>query len=168
MSSRGVNCSILSDKHHTPGSRLIIMNIHNSYFAIKNPLHILDRWFHPYKHTAQIDYEGKNLHIAWTNRAEQAFRKRNTPLYVEMQIYFTCVVQKRVLFHEQSKYPGHSVNEALNITLRPVQAESCDPIEFAKNHPVSHEYSSTAAQKLRPSTLQIDFKGGQWNGEFSI
>jgi len=144
------------------------MNIHNSYFSIKNPMLILDRWRHPFRHESCIDYAGKELRITWTARAEQAFQKRDTPLIVEMQIYFSCVVQKRILFHDQSEHPTQTVNDSLNITLRPVQAESCDPVEFAKNHPVSHQYTSTAAKKLRPSALQIDFKNGMWCGEFSI
>lgn len=144
------------------------MNIHNSYFSIKNPILILDRWLHPYRNESDIDYEGKKLHISWTARAEQAFQNRDTPLIVEMQIYFSCVVQKHILFHDQCEYPTQTVNDSLNITLRPVQAESCDPVEFAKNHPVDHEYTSSAAKKLRPSQLQLDFKKGKWCGEFLI
>lgn len=102
------------------------------------------------------------------SRAEQAFQKRDDPLIVEMQIYFSCVVQKRILFHDQCEYPTQTVNDSIKITLRPIQAESCDPVEFAKNHPVSHEYSSKAAKNLRPSALEIDFKEDKWCGEFSI
>jgi len=144
------------------------MNLHNSYFSIKNPLDIVDAWLHPFKHQTDINYNGKNLLISWTRRAEQQFRQRHTPLFVEMQIYFSCVVQKRILFYDQSEHPTQRVNDKLNITLRPVQAESCDPVEFAKNHPVAHEYASPAAKKLHPSALQLDFKNGQWCGEFSI
>ena len=129
---------------------------------------VLDRWLHPYLNKSDIDYKGKKLHVSWTARAEQAFQQRATPLTVEMQIYFTCVIQKRILFHDQCEYPTKTVTDSLNITLRPVQAESCDPVEFAKNHPVDHEFTSTAATKLRPSQLQLDFKKGAWCGEFSI
>ena len=93
---------------------------------------------------------------------------RDKPLIVEMQIYFSCVVQKRVLFHDQTDDATRDVNQKLKLLLRPVEAESCDPLEFAKHHPVSHEYTSTAAKNFRPSELRIDYKSGNWSGEFSI
>lgn len=144
------------------------MNIHNSYFAITNPLAILDHWLNPHRHESSIDYHGKTLRIIWTRRAGRALRKRPSPLIVEMQIYFSCVVQKRVLFHDQTEYETVPVNDLVSVVLRPVQADSCDPVEFAKNHPVAHEYSSNAARKLRPSELQIDYKDEKWFGEFAI
>ena len=144
------------------------MNIHNSYFSVKNPLLILDRWLNPWRHTQNIDYEGKQLSVYWTSRADTALRKRSQPLTAEMQIYFTCVVQKRVIFHEQTSLAIYPINDLLNISLRSVQADSCDPVEFAKHHPVAHELTSAAAKKLRPCKLEIDFKDDQWKGEFFI
>lgn len=146
----------------------ILMNLQNSYFAIKNPLEILDRWFHPFKHNARIQLRGKNLDIRWTRRAEDAFRLRNTPLTAEMQLYFSCVVKKRVLFHEQSSLEKTSVNNKLDISFRPVQSMACSPEEFARNYPVKGELNSDAAYKMRPSLLSLDFINGQWHGEFAI
>ncbi len=145
-----------------------MINLHNSYFSITNPLVIIDRWRNPYSHKSDIQYMGKKLHVCWTSRAEYALQKRAIPLTVEMQIYFSCVIQKRVLFHDQSKLETQTVNNSLRVTLRAVQAASCDPIEFAEHHPVSHEFTSIAAKKLRPSELQIDFKKDQWIGNFMI
>ena len=144
------------------------MNIRNSYFSLGRPVELLDRWLHPLKYHAIIDYLGKDLKVSWTKRVEHALQKRNSPLIVEMQIYFSCVVQKRVLFHEQIEHDTIAVNNQLSLVLRPVQADSCDPIEFAKNHPVAHEYTTQAAQKFRPSHLRLDFKNSKWCGEFSI
>ncbi|MDH5446194.1 MAG: hypothetical protein OEY52_11615 [Gammaproteobacteria bacterium] len=144
------------------------MNIHNSYFAIRNPLHIIEQWLHPYKHTKTINYADKPLLISWTGRADSEFKKRTQAIIVEMQIYFSCVVQKRVLFHEQTNHTKHKVTDKLEILLRPVEAESCDPVEFAKQHPVSHEYKTNAAQKFRPAWLKLDYKLGDWHGEFGI
>jgi len=145
-----------------------MMNISNSYFAISNPLDIIDKWFHPYRFGAGIDYHGRNLKVSWTKRAETALQNRTSPLIVEMQIYFSCVVQKRVIFHDQLDVKTVPVNNFLHLILRPVQADSCDPIEFARNHPVAYEYTSQAAINLRPSLLQLDFRKNHWCGEFAI
>lgn len=144
------------------------MNIHNSYFAIKNPLLIIEQWLNPCSQKATVDYKSAQLDICWTKRAARELSRRNHPLIVEMQIYFSCVVQKRVLFHESADYPLQNVNDKIQITLRPVQAESCDPVEYAKNHPVKHEYTTQAAKNFRPRRLELDFKNKTWQGQFSI
>ena len=144
------------------------MNIHNSYFAIKNPLQLIDSCLHPHRHEIRLDYKGKKLLVRWTERAERQLAKRQAPLIVEMQIYFSCVVQKRVLFHESTEFSTQKVSDRLQLLLRPVEADSCDPVEFARNHPVSHEYTTTAAKSFRPSKLELDYKNGEWRGEFGI
>ena len=144
------------------------MSLENSYFAIKNPLLIIEQWLNPTRHQLTLNYHGKDLTIRWTERANRALLQRSSPLVVEMQIYFSCVVQKRVLFHEQTDYATEKVNDLLEVVLRPVEAESCDPVEFAKNHPVANEYTSTAAKKFHPKQLELDFKDKRWSGSFSI
>ena len=144
------------------------MNIHNSYFAFPNFSRLIAQYIHPCRFKTSIDFHGQPLSISWTKRAEQALKKRYTPLIVEMQIYFSCVVQKRVLFHEKYTHETLIANDLLHVALRPVQAESCDPVEFANHHPVALEYASTAAQKFRPSKLRIDHRDGSWHGEFDI
>ena len=144
------------------------MNLRNSYFAIKNPFEILDRWLHPFKYNARIQLRGKDLDIRWTRRADDAFKLRSTPLTAEMQLYFSCVVKKRVLFHDDTSLEKISVNNKLDISFRPVQSTACSPEEFARNHPVKSEFESKAAHKMRPSLLSLDFINGQWQGEFVI
>ena len=144
------------------------MNLHNSYFAIKNPFEILDRWLHPFKHNARIQLRGKDLDIRWTRRADDALKLRSTPLTAEMQLYFSCVVKKRVLFHDESSLEKIDVNKKLGVSFRPVQSTACNPEEFASNYPVKNEFHSNAANKMRPSLLCLDFINGRWQGEFSI
>ena len=146
----------------------VMMNLHNSYFAIKNPLHIIERWRHPFRFRKVIDFHGKALCVAWTGRAEREVNRRQAALIVEMQIYFSCVVQKRVLFHDHTDLPTQDVDSKFKLMLRPVEAASCDPVAFANHHPVSHEYTSKGAQGFRPSRLELDFKDGQWTGTFEI
>lgn len=85
-----------------------------------------------------------------------------------MQLYFSCVVKKRVLFHEQSLHPDHVVNDKLRILFRCVQPTSCDPEEFARHYPEKRQLQSTAAQRMHPKELVFDFRDGHWQGEFRI
>ena len=144
------------------------MNIHASLFAITNPVQLLDRWLHPYRHHATVPYHNHDLDIELTQRARTHLQKRSTALKVEMQLYFSCVIKKRVLFHETTTLETTEVDDMLELTFRLVQATSCDPVEFAQNYPVQKEFTSPAAKKIHPKKLSIDFIRNNWVGEFYI
>ncbi len=133
-----------------------------------NPFYFLDRLLNPYHFNFNISLKEKPLKIEWTKRAQQELSHISKPLIVEMQLYFSCVVKKRVLFSEQVDFKTTSVNDNLQVAFHPVEAASCDPIEFAKNFPAIREFDSISAKKMHPSQLKIDFKQNAWQGEFYI
>jgi len=109
--------------------------------------------------------------VIWTERAERKLREQSAPLVVEMQLYFSCVVKKRVLFNLQPRdenVASVEVNDKLHVVFRTVQANSCDPVEFASSYPIAMEYETQGARQMRPSLLQIDHRSGQWQGEFTV
>ena len=144
------------------------LQLQASYFSIKNPLQVIDRWLNPWHHMDSIDIRGKKMAILYSKRAEKALIKRNTSLIAELQLYFTCVVQKRVIFHDKTERDTIKANNNLEILYHTVQSDACDPVEFAEKHPVKKELQSKGAQAMRPSILKIDFKDGQWIGDFSF
>lgn len=144
------------------------LQLQAGYFSIKSPLQIVDRWLNPFRYKDSIDIRGKKMAVIYSKRAKNALEKRDTSLIAELQLYFTCVVQKRVVFHEQSDLETITVNPNLKIAYHTVQSNACDPVEFADKHPVKKELNSKAAQSMRPSLLQIDYINDQWVGEFSM
>ena len=144
------------------------LQLQAGYFSIKNPLQIFDRWINPFHHKDSIDIRGKKMAIMYSRRAEKALQQRSNPLIAELQLYFTCVVQKRVNFHDQTDLETISANTKLKIAYHTVQSDACDPVEFAEKHPVKKELNSKGAQTMRPSLFQIDYKNGEWVGEFSF
>ena len=132
------------------------------------PHKIIDAWLNPYACTATTDLDGNKLLISWTKRAQQAFDKLASPLTVEMQLYFSCVVKKRVLFHQNSLPDTTPINQQFGIIFRPVEANSCDPEEFARNYPAKKQMQSAGAIKMHPRQLILDYKKGNWAGEFMI
>jgi hypothetical protein len=144
------------------------LQLQAGYFSIKSPLQVFDRWLNPYYHRDSIDIRGKKMAIMYSKRAEKALAKRDTSLIAELQLYFTCVVQKRVVFHEHTDLESITVNPNLKIAYHTVQSNACDPVEFAEKHPVKKELDSKAAKSMRPSLFKIDYKNGEWSGEFSF
>jgi len=142
-----------------------------TYFAFSrnlNLFYVVDRWLNPYSRSKIIQFNDKPLEISWTKRANQRLSKRHQPIYVEMQLFFSCVVKKRVLFHEVCEHESVFVTDNLRILFRPVEAASCDPVEFAKNFPEKRTLETPGAIKMRARSLLIDFVEGQWLGEFLI
>lgn len=168
--SAGEPCAIYNDLKIYTGnsSEADMLNIHASYFSIANPIVVLDRWLHPPRHARAVTLRGQPMQVEWTHRAERALGRRERPLYIEMQLYFTCVVQKRVLFHDTIPEDALPVTDKLSVDFRPVESESCDPVEFARSHPVRREFGSKGATRMHPKTLLIDYRNGEWIGEYSV
>ena len=137
-----------------------------SYFSIESPFRLLDRWLHSYRHHRTVVLGGKSLKVEWTDRAEHALRESSQSIIVEMQLYFSCVLKKRVLFHADSELETIDVGSFIKVVFRPIQSKACDPQEFADNYPLGRVLDSPAASKMIPAKLSIDFHRGQWQGQF--
>ena len=144
------------------------MDFANSYFAIRNPLEIIDRWLNPYKYQATVQLRNRALTIKWTKRADDALQLRSKPLVVEMQLYFSCVVKKRILFIDKSNAETINVINNLDVGIRTLQAAACSPEDFANNYPVNSDFDSIAASKMSPSLLCLDYANNHWQGDFVI
>jgi hypothetical protein len=143
-----------------------ILNLQAGYFSIVSPLQILDRWLNRFKHHQSARINQRDLHICWTERAEAALKANRQPLIVELQLYFSCVVKKRVLFHQQADFDTTSVNSKLQLAFHPVKSAVCDPREFALSHPVGQNLSQGVAARMVPKCVEIDFRRGEWEGQF--
>lgn len=144
------------------------LQLQSGYFSITSPFQVLDRWLNPYNYKDSTDIRGKKMTILFSRRAKKALEKRDSSLIAELQLYFTCVVQKRVVFHEKTDLETHKTNSNLEVVYHTVQSNACDPVEFAEKHPVKKELHSKGAKSMRPSLLKIDFKNNEWIGDFSI
>lgn len=143
-----------------------ILNLQASFFAIENPLRTLDRWLHGYRYRRSVQIDRHPLELRWSARAERELKRCRQPLIVELQLYFSCVVKKRVLFHQQVNFATVRVDDRLQIAFRPIASAVCDPREFAANHPVGRDLSPGPAARMLPAFAEIDFRGGRWQGQF--
>lgn len=148
--------------------------INHSYLGTGDlfaPSRWVEKLLHPHRHATQCQYRGKDLTVRWTRRVQRQLQQMQEPLLVEMQLYFSCMVKKRVLFHQgdfQSDSDIIPVTSQLSITVRTVQSDQCDPVEFTRHYPGKRKLDTPGAKKMCPRELTIDFKQGQWIGDFSI
>ncbi len=145
---------------------MTVFNLQASYFAIENPLRLLDRWMNRFRHQQTVRINQREIDVRWTRRAERALQREQQSLVVELQLYFSCVVKKRVLFHQRVEAGTTVVNDRLELIFRPIASAVCDPREFAARFPAGRDLSRGAAARMVPRIVEIDYRQGGWEGQF--
>ncbi len=143
-----------------------LLNPGYGYFGIASPWRGLDRWLNRFRHRRAIRINAREVEVRWTARADRALRARREPLVVELQLYFSCVVQKRVLFHTDYPAAGVEVMPGFAIVFHPLAAAACDPVEFAASHPPGRDLGDGMGARMVPRRVEIDFRDGAWEGQF--
>ncbi len=113
-----------------------------------------------------VDIEGKTVSVKTSAAADRALSERGQPLLAEMELYFSCLVRKQVRFHEAGSFDNEvSASEGLNVRFRPVMTDKCG-VDFEGDAPPLADFPIVKTRPYVPSWLRIDFKGGEWVGEF--
>jgi hypothetical protein len=118
--------------------------------------------------SAVVTINGRAVAVEWSRAAAQALAERSGPLFVELELLFSCLVRKSVHFHDAPPDgEAVAVTETLRLGFRPVTAEACK-MELAERlgrQPVT-AIDTPAARRLAPRRVWIDHAHGAWCGEF--
>ena len=145
---------------------MALFDPHAGNFSLTSPWREFDRWLNRYRYRRTVRINAHDVELRWTARADRSLRARREPLGVAFQLYFSCVVQKRVLFH--ADYAGASVEvmPGFEIAFHPLAAAACEPVEFAASHPPGRDLSDGMAARMVPRRVDIDFRHDTWEGQF--
>lgn len=120
------------------------------------------------KNTAEI--LGKKILIEWSESADKAMHLLSSPLIVEMELYFSCLIRKTVRFGKSASTTmrySTSVTPNLTLSFRPVMTRVCKVSEVEGEPPLD-DFNITKPEAFVPKKLFIDFKRGQWKGTFQM
>ncbi len=120
--------------------------------------------------TAKVTINGHAVVVEWTPAAATELAKRTAPLFVELELYFSCLVKKFVHFREDSRgKPTVTVAKNLLLYFRPVTSTACS-FEVAERlgRQPEIELDTAAVKRISPKHVLIDHIGGQWRGQFSL
>ena len=109
------------------------------------------------------------MNIQISEKAKNQLLKRNSPLYVELELYFSCLIRKRVYFHEKPLTDGIPVPSAVNnlaIEFRPVMTRACLVGDADVHNPSVERFPIVKGERFFPKWFTLDFRKGQWRGEF--
>ena len=113
-----------------------------------------------------IQINGKQVNVTVSNSALQELQRRQSPLCAEMELYFSCLIRKKVRFMETSACKDSvSVSEQLAVSFHPVMTQICGK-DFDGEEPPLTDFPIQNPKPYVPKWLSIDFRRGQWCGEF--
>ena len=117
---------------------------------------------------ATAEILGKKILVEWSASADKAMSALAAPLLVEMELYFSCLIRKAVRFGQNSPTREYvSVTPQLKLCFRPVITKVCRVSEV-EGEPPLEDFHMVKPEAFVPKKLYIDFKRGQWLGEFQM
>ena len=118
-----------------------------------------------------VEMMGKQIRIEISDSAELQLQRRSVPLYIEMELYFSCLIRKRVRVYEVAVEPADDrfsvrVSEKLQMNFRPVMTKSCRISSCEDGKPPLSDFPIRKPQSYIPRWLSLDFNRGKWCGDF--
>jgi hypothetical protein len=106
----------------------------------------------------------KTLEVRLTVAAQKALALRERPLVAEMELLFSCLLRKRVHFSDDT---GQStpVDDRLAVRFKPIMTRRCSVAEVGATPP-SEGFPLDNPRPYVPNWLAIDYRRGQWVGDF--
>ncbi len=115
----------------------------------------------------EIHFDGKPMTIQLTDAAEIALRQRTLPLVAELELYFSCMIRKRVHFHTPAQSDQTvKATENLHIRFRPVMTERCSLDASEEGLSQLTDFPIVKPGAYVPHWVRIDHRKGEWVGEF--
>jgi len=111
----------------------------------------------------------RDLEVRLSSAASAALAARGTPLVVEMELYFSCLIRKRVRFLSVPHPDAFcaTADDRLTVCFRPVMTRTC-ALSDVEGQPELESFPIQRPEAFLPKWLALDFRRGAWSGEFSF
>jgi hypothetical protein len=112
----------------------------------------------------------KPLTVRLSRRARTALKARHAPLSLELELFFSCLIRKRLRVVEQAAADALplSVDEpGLEVHFRPVMSQVCSVQDHPEGTPLI-PFPLQRAAAFSPRWLSLDYRAGSWRGEFGF
>ena len=114
---------------------------------------------------------GKQIQVEISNKAAKQLSNRVNPLFVEMELYFSCLLRKEIRIRESAREQMDEAfiaqfSDNLHISFRPVMTKTCSVSSCEGEAPPLSDFPIKKPQSYVPKWLKLDFKKGEWCGDF--
>ncbi len=110
----------------------------------------------------------RELALRVSRRAQAELARMHEALSIEMELYFSCLLRKRVNFlgaERAGTVATAPLSENVQICFRPVMTRSC-AIDETAGAPELEAFPIQRADAFLPRWLNLDHRAGKWFGEF--
>ncbi len=112
-----------------------------------------------------------DLRVELTASARRMLDARTEPLWVEMELFFSCLLRKRLRFNvappDEVVPSACSAHPRLMVWFRPVMARHCAlPSDAVVDELPLMDFPLERRAAFRPRWLTIDYRGGSFCGDF--
>ncbi len=114
-----------------------------------------------------ITLAGRPLAVTVSPAAAAALAGRTTPLVVECELYFSCLIRKRVQVLDAPRADTLCtvVDDRLTVCFRPVMTRAC-AVDAVDGQPGLETFPIRRPEAFVPRWLRLDWRHGGWQGEF--
>ncbi len=129
----------------------------------------------------QLSFHGKSMAVNLSDPAAQQNLKLNNILLIEIQIYFSCMLGKRLAFYTDTEFDGawqvdkssfaamideaEQLTDNIYIRFNTVMTKACPVSDYIGPPPVT-DFTISNQKPYVPSWLSIDFSNSMWSGEY--
>ena len=114
-----------------------------------------------------ITFQGRSLKLTISQRAQAQLDRLAEPLLLEMELYFSCLIRKRVYVREPVDAPGMvKLAEKLMARFRPVVTQTCAMRDVERDNPPVKDMPIDNPERFFPHWLTLDYRRGDWQAEF--
>lgn len=117
----------------------------------------------------QLNLGGRALELRLSAAAQRQLAAGGAPLVAEMELYFSCLIRKRVRF-PAAPHAGATcvrVGEKLTLCFRPVMTRAC-AVETVEGAPELEAFPIQRPEAFLPKWLELDWRKGDWSGDFGF
>ena len=128
-----------------------------------------------------IEFHNKLMEVNISDAALRQSQKLDTVLIIEVQVYFSCLLGKRLAFYTEQPLVGawqveseqfavmlessKPLTENVYIRFNTVMTKDCPVSDYVGPPPVT-DFTITNQTPYVPSWLNIDFNKHLWSGEY--
>ena len=111
--------------------------------------------------------DGRSIRLTVSDAAQAQLARRSEALFLELELYFSCLVRKRVHVRELNGDTNtHALSDKLVVRFRPVVTESCAMREVERDNPPVRDMPIVRPERYFPHWLTLDYRRGEWRAEF--
>ena len=129
----------------------------------------------------QLTFHEKLMSVKLSEHAVRQDQKLDHALLIEIQIYFSCLLGKRLAFYTDTEVNGawqldknlftsmiddaEQLTDNIYVRFNTVMTKACPVSDYIGPPPVT-DFTISNQKPYVPSWLAIDFKKNEWSGEY--